>query len=113
MFLRVHFLLTVVVIIVVWIYLVLIKKPGRLLLKIGISLWLIITIVHSVLVVVRNISQGRFFASTKVTTYVNVLRVQVKVPRLWHVKAGQYIFINIPGASITSAIQAHPFIISW
>ncbi|KAH6662697.1 hypothetical protein B0J14DRAFT_570854 [Halenospora varia] len=39
--------------------------------------------------------------------------VDVTVPRPWHVKAGQFVFLSIPKLGIFTGLCGHPFMILW
>ena len=61
----------------------------------------------------RNFARGRSLGTARVTELSSAMKVAINVPRPWHVKAGQYIYLSIPAAGITSALQSHPFMIVW
>lgn len=69
---------------------------------------------------------GRSFATVKTTRpwnadassrelvdQVGVLRLDILVPRLWRVRAGQSIFLSIPKLGLFTGLRGHPFTISW
>jgi predicted ferric reductase len=37
----------------------------------------------------------------------------VRVPRSWQSRAGQYVYLCIPGTGITAFTQLHPFYVAW
>ena len=42
------------------------------------------------------------------------IRLNILIPRLWHVRAGQYINLYVPGISHWSFMESHPYAIaSW
>ncbi|KAI1382492.1 uncharacterized protein F4822DRAFT_435527 [Hypoxylon trugodes] len=43
----------------------------------------------------------------------DVVHVHVRLPRKWKPRAGQYIYLSVPGASRTSFAQLHPFYVAW
>ena len=43
----------------------------------------------------------------------DILQLDVTVSTPWSVRAGQYVFLWIPGVSFWSFLQAHPFTIAW
>ncbi len=61
----------------------------------------------------RNVVWKQPYANTNVIQASDAIRIQVTVPRPWRVRAGEYIYIWIPGASFWSPFQSHPFMISW
>lgn len=44
---------------------------------------------------------------------LNAVQVYVQVCRPWRPRAGQYVYLCIPGVSKTSFIQSHPFYVCW
>ena len=42
----------------------------------------------------------------------DALVVHARIPRGWNVRAGQYVYLWVPGASPLSFMQSHPFIIT-
>jgi hypothetical protein len=85
------------------------------------------------LVLYRNVRYGKSIAGASVRTIVfknaggissgipsgqpvslsDAVHVHVRLPRPWTPRAGQYIYLSIPGASRTSVAQQHPFYIAW
>lgn len=43
----------------------------------------------------------------------DALQVHIKVPRSWKIRAGQFIYLCVPGLSSCSWIQSHPFTVVW
>jgi NAD(P)H-flavin reductase len=44
---------------------------------------------------------------------LDAVHVHVRVSRTWRPRAGQYVYLSIPGVSYTSFVQSHPFFVSW
>ncbi|KAM3074510.1 hypothetical protein ACMFMG_002688 [Clarireedia jacksonii] len=112
-FLHSHLILTVVAVVALWFHLIPKKPTARIFLRIGICLWTILTLIHAAIFLLRNFVRGKAIASAEVTNLPQAMRVTIKVPRPWNVKAGQYIYITVPAAGITSIFQSHPFMIAW
>ena len=70
-------------------------------------------LLHGTYFIFRNFALGRSMATAKITQHSGAMQVNIKVPRPWEVKPGQYIFLTIPAAGITSVLQSHPFMIAW
>jgi predicted ferric reductase len=47
------------------------------------------------------------------TPVSDAVHVHVRVSRTWRPRAGQYVYLSIPGVSHTSFVQSHPFFVSW
>jgi len=43
----------------------------------------------------------------------DAVHLHIRVSRPWRRRAGQYVYVNIPGASYTSIMQSHPFFVAW
>jgi len=43
----------------------------------------------------------------------DAIHVYVKMSRAWQPRAGQYIYLCIPGVSYTAFAQLHPFYVAW
>ncbi|KFY49967.1 hypothetical protein V495_00403 [Pseudogymnoascus sp. VKM F-4514 (FW-929)] len=110
---RSHLLLTAVVLVALRFHLSSKKLVARSFFLGGIILWTAVTVVHWVYFAFRNIAIGKVLAKAKVMGLPGAMMVAVNVPRPWHVKAGQYIFLSIPAAEITSVLRSHPFMIVW
>lgn len=110
---RSHLLLTAVVLVALRFHLSSKKLVARSFFLGGIFLWTVVTVLHWVYFTFRNIASGRILAKARVMSLPGAMKVAVNVPRPWNVKAGQYIFLSIPAAEITSVLQSHPFMIVW
>ena len=61
----------------------------------------------------RNVRWRKPYATTRIVQINDAVRVQITVPRPWRVRAGEFVYIWMPGVSFWSAFQSHPFMISW
>ncbi|KAL5316324.1 hypothetical protein ACEPPN_015369 [Leptodophora sp. 'Broadleaf-Isolate-01'] len=43
----------------------------------------------------------------------DAVHVHVRLSRPWRRRAGQYVYLSIPGVSHTSFVQSHPFFVPW
>jgi predicted ferric reductase len=110
---RSHLILTAVVLVALWFHLPSKKLVARSFFLAGVILWTVVTVLHWVSFTFRNIASGRILAKARVVGLPGAMKVAVNVARPWHVKAGQYIFLSIPAAELTSVLQSHPFLIVW
>lgn len=44
---------------------------------------------------------------------LNAVHLHVRLSRGWHHRAGQYVYLCVPGVSRTSFLQLHPFYVAW
>ena len=112
-FLRTHILVSVVIVVSLWYHLKQQNTSTRIYLWINLSVWALTTALHWAIFIFRNVVLGRPFARATVSYLSDAFQVDVVVPRPWHVKAGQYVYLTIPGAGTWSALEGHPFMISW
>lgn len=104
------------------------KTAAAKFINIGICQWAIISAVHWGLFARRNFVFGRPFATAVVTplspakpvldmpaseAHPTLLQVDITVPRPWRVRAGQHVFLSIPGLGIFTGLRGHPFVIAW
>ena len=71
------------------------------------------TIARYFQLVLRNVLWHQPYAITRSTQIGEVIRVRISPARPWKVRAGQYVYIWVPGTSFWSSFQSHPFMISW
>lgn len=66
--------------------------------------------------IATNVPFGKLYGDKKRLTYAKLqavagaTRVKISVPKLWHVSAGQHIYLHVPSLGL---FQAHPFSIAW
>ncbi|KAH8674404.1 hypothetical protein BGZ60DRAFT_403841 [Tricladium varicosporioides] len=102
------------------------KKAVALFFRIGIWLWTLATAAHWAVFAFRNLVFNKPFATATARRLSNkdledqslvglstVLQVDITIPRPWHVKAGQSVFLSIPKLGIFTGLRGHPFMISW
>ncbi|EXK83410.1 hypothetical protein FOQG_12272 [Fusarium oxysporum f. sp. raphani 54005] len=77
------------------------------------------------LVIYRNTGRGQLLNRSsirpitfKTTTGANIsvsnaVHLHIRLSRGWKHKAGQYVYLCMPGVSLTSFAQLHPFYIAW
>ncbi|OBT85138.1 hypothetical protein VE02_05625 [Pseudogymnoascus sp. 03VT05] len=126
-FLNSHLLLAAIALLAIWRHLPT-KTAAAKFLNIGICQWAIISAVHWSLFARRNFVFGRPFATAIVTplssakpvldmpaseAYPTLLQVDITVPRPWRVRAGQHVFLSIPGLGLFTGLRGHPFVIAW
>ena len=63
--------------------------------------------------VYRNLRWSQPYATARLTQVKDAIRVQITVPRPWNIRAGDFIYLWMPGVSFWSCFQSHPFTISW
>ena len=61
----------------------------------------------------RKTLRKSLWSRARIVKRDNALQVTLSVPRPWKVKPGEYIYIRVPGLSLASFLQWHPFSIAW
>jgi predicted ferric reductase len=128
-YLKLHFTLAALVIAVTYIHINSqpkeLWKPPAVYLLAGILLQILIAVTQVGQIIYRNINykEPLSFVSVRAITYEimdgsdivlsNAVLVYVYPVRDCQPKAGQYIYLCIPGATHTSFTQLHPFYVSW
>ncbi|KAF2458843.1 hypothetical protein BDY21DRAFT_258314, partial [Lineolata rhizophorae] len=91
----------------------------------AVCLHILISLVRFFYILYRNIKHKRPLnrATMRTLTYKRLhareiqvsdaIHVHVRLSRPWRPRAGQYIYLCIPGVNYTSFMQLHPFYVSW
>jgi predicted ferric reductase len=124
-FLNSHMLLSLLIVLAAWRH-VPSKTPAWVLIRIAMGLWAGATAIHWLVFAFRNLAWRRPLAAVVATRLssrdpsdhalvdpLNVLRVDITVPRPWRIEAGQSIFLSIPSLGVFTGLRGHPFMISW
>jgi predicted ferric reductase len=64
-------------------------------------------------VLFRNVRNGKNRCRATVWSIPDAVQVHVKVARPWKYRAGQYLYLCIPGVSYGARMQSHPYFVSW
>ncbi|KAI9888416.1 MAG: hypothetical protein M1814_000478 [Vezdaea aestivalis] len=113
LFLRSHFVLSVTIVVALWRHIKTKRISSKIYLWIGVSVWTLNSIVHWAMFIFRNFVFGHPIARAQISQLVDAIQIDLIVPRPWKIHAGQYIFLTIPGVGTWSALQSHPFMITW
>ncbi|KAF4451421.1 FAD-binding domain-containing protein [Fusarium austroafricanum] len=125
-FQAVHFTLSLVVLITLYLHIPnRITVPPAAYLLASSCLLVFIGCIRFVLVIYRNTGPGQFLnrSSVQLITFKtstgesisvsDAIHLHIRLSRGWKHRAGQYVYICMPGVSLTSFSQLHPFYISW
>ena len=112
-FQKTHYALAVLVAYAIWRHLNVKPVFSRFYLYIAACIFAATTIARYCRLLLRNAAWGRPYASTKITRIGDAIRIQINVPRPWKIRAGQYVYVWMPGVSLSSVLQSHPFMITW
>jgi predicted ferric reductase len=66
------------------------------------------------LATIRTITYKRKSGNkTREIPVLDAVHVHIRLARPWTWRAGQWVYLSIPGVSRTSFVQSHPFFVSW
>ncbi|KAL6716962.1 hypothetical protein ACLMJK_004875 [Lecanora helva] len=106
-----HFAIAVFAACTVWRHLM--SRSSKVYIVVAASLFSITALIRYGRLVLRNVTWGRPFATTRLTRVKDAMRVQIAVSRPWEIQAGDFIYLWMPGVSFWSCAQSHPFVVSW
>jgi FAD-binding domain len=89
------------------------QLTARLYLLAGFGLWALLVLCQFAGYCFRNLVWGKHLARTTVAEVSGACHLSVDVPRRWKVRAGQYVYLWFPTASLSSFFQSHPYMIIW
>lgn len=108
-----HYLMAVLAAYMIWRHLSIRSLFSRLYIVIAISILVFTTILRYLRIIFRSATWKKPYATTKLVAINDVIRAQIEVPRPWKIRAGDFVYICMPGVSPWSPFQSHPFMISW
>lgn len=99
--------------------------PSTVYLVTAVGLQIVMSALRFAQVGYRNIKSRRIFSRARVQTITfkrdsgsdilvsDAVHVHVRLPRLWQPRAGQYVYLSLPGLTYASFAQSHPFYVAW
>ncbi|KAI9767639.1 MAG: hypothetical protein M1840_005510 [Geoglossum simile] len=126
-FLKFHLVLAAIVVAAIWLHnrsKKLFESPIVYLLA-SICLWILMVTLQFSQILYRNLKYGKPLNRATVQTITfkrqnmkdipisDAIHVRVTLSRPWNFRAGQFVYLCIPGVSRTAFIQSHPFYVSW
>ncbi|KAL6714261.1 hypothetical protein ACLMJK_007684 [Lecanora helva] len=108
-----HLALAVLITYALWRHLTVRPSFSRFYVCIASGIFVLTTALRYSRLILRNVIWGQPYTTAKVTQVRDSVRIQVIVPRPWKVRAGEYLYIWMPGVSIWSIFQSHPFMVTW
>ena len=121
-YLRSHFGVTAVGSLALWRHIALQKRPSRLYIVGGLIMWTVVLAWRVLATLYRNLHLTGHHWLPRVDVrstdsdsnrLENVCHAEVVGCRPWTVKPGQYVYLWVPGVSLTSPFQSHPFWVIW
>ena len=108
-----HFALGVCAVVTIWLHLKHRYKLDGLLIIASVGLLVTTTILHFTRQVFGNVRSGRSFPIAELEKLEGAIKLTFHPPRTWKVKAGEFIYVRIPGVRLLSFAESHPFNIAW
>ena len=108
-----HYLLGLFLVYAIWRHLPVKNDISRYYLIIALATLTLTTILRYSRIIFRSIRWSKPNATTTLRQIDNAIVAQIHIPRPWKIRAGQFIYIWMPGVSPFSFFQSHPFMISW
>ncbi|KAI9772408.1 MAG: hypothetical protein M1840_000611 [Geoglossum simile] len=114
-FLKLHLVLAIVVIPATWRHLSSRKLwvPPTIYLLVAACLTVSVRVLRLAYILYRNLRYKRPISRARVESWPDALIVHVKISRPWKFRAGQFVYLCIPGLGYSGFAQSHPFAVSW
>src|SRR6266480_7083902 len=113
-FARSHFILAYVALVAIWLHVPSgsVTTTPRLYLLIAACLNATVSALRFGRMIYRNVTHKTLLNEAVIESHADAVIIRIKVSRPWKYQAGQYIWLCMPEASLTSFFQLHPFMIS-
>jgi predicted ferric reductase len=108
-----HFAFGVCAVVTIWLHLKHRYQIDGLLVIASVGVLVTTTILHFVRLLFRNIKSGRSFPIADIEKLEGAIKLTFNPPRPWKVKAGEFIYVRIPGVRLLSFAESHPYNIAW
>ncbi|KAF3394444.1 Ferric/cupric reductase transmembrane component 7 [Penicillium rolfsii] len=113
LFLKSHFALGTLGIVMVWMHLNdRLNLNGKLLIA-SLGAYLVSFSYNLAQQIYRNTMAGKFFTVADITRTKDAVELTFRPRRPWKVYAGQYVYLKAPGVRLLSFAESHPFNIIW
>lgn len=112
-FYKSHYLLALFLIYTTWQHLRTKTFYLRIYLITTVSIFTGTTIFRFICIFFRNMTRSKFYSTTNLIMINNIIRAEITIPQICNIHAGDYVYIWIPGISLLSFFQSHPFMIAW
>ncbi|KAH8432446.1 NADPH oxidase family protein [Aspergillus melleus] len=108
-----HYLLALTALVALWRHVRLQKAFAQMYMIVGSAILVGTTILHVATLLIRNVTFNQFGSRAKVFRAKDSAQIIVPVNRPFTVHAGMTVYVWMPGVSLLSAFQCHPFSIAW
>jgi predicted ferric reductase len=112
-FIKLHYMLALVALIAIWRHIRIQRIFAQIYVLIASGILVGTTILHWVLLVVRNITRERFGSRARIIRSDESVQLIIPVNRPFTVYAGMWVYIWMPGVSPFSMFSSHPFMVTW
>jgi predicted ferric reductase len=114
LFINTHYCLGILALVAIWCHVNLSKAFSRIYVLVGSSVLLFMTLLHWTVLLKRNISKSQIGCRAQIRWIDEEAdQIDIHLARPFTVRAGMTVYICIPGVSLLSVFQSHPFAIAW
>jgi predicted ferric reductase len=108
-----HYALALIATFALWRHLAIRKAFTHIYLVIAAAILVGTTLLRWISNIIRNLVYGKRLARAYISHAIgNAIEVHITLPRPWKARAGQYIYLCLPGVG-HSFFQSHPFMVTW
>ncbi|CZR58393.1 uncharacterized protein PAC_08285 [Phialocephala subalpina] len=76
-------------------------------------IWTLLHLLQICQMLYRNVRNWKYSCKVAIESLPDAYQVHAKISRPWKYRAGQYIYLCIPGVSYSAISQSHPYMVSW
>jgi predicted ferric reductase len=112
MFRIIHFGCSTSICVLLWLHISTTNHTALIQASLGLCVWTATYTHRNVLLLYRNFARGKPRTNVSVENIYNNLKVNVRVPRPWKVRPGQYVYLTTARSGFFSIFQRHPFMVA-
>ena len=112
-FQKIHYAIAILIVYAIWRHVSVRSSSSRIYMIVAACVFLSTTTLRYARVIWRNVVWSKPYPATQIIQVKDAVRLRITLPRPWQIRAGEFIYIWMPGVSFWSSFQSHPFMISW
>jgi predicted ferric reductase len=112
-FINMHLALTVLAIYAIWRRLGSGIHQNQIFLLVAGGLYISTVAVRMFRILLNSLSRRSGWSRAEITKFPGATRLSISLPRLRKFRPGQHVYLWVPGASVTSVLQSHPYSVAW
>ena len=75
--------------------------------------WTSLHLLQTCQILYRNFRKWEYSCRVAIESLPDAYQIHAKIARPWKYRAGQYVYLCIPGVSYSALFQSHPYIVAW